>query len=183
MNPLKKSQYSSLNKNVNQDIAYKVNEIVNWINAHKTVDNKPIKLETSNFRVSSDGWIKGTIDDKSYLEAPSKDMWEIIGGDYNGEQLFTHESAMREINKAGKRLPTKDEFVELFSDSIPDLPMAGYRDYGDGPLSNQGSYGYYWSSSVTSTSAFLLDCSSSGVNPAYTNSRAYGFSVRCVKED
>ena len=99
MNPLKKSQYSSLNKNVNQDIAYKVNEIVNWINAHKTVDNKPIKLETSNFRVSSDGWIKGTIDDKSYLEAPSKDMWEIIGGDYNGEQLFTHESAMREARQ------------------------------------------------------------------------------------
>ena len=44
-----------------------------------------------------------------------------------------------------------------------------------------GDYGYYWSSTVNSTTnAYLLGFNSGGVNPAYSTNRNYGFSVRCI---
>ena len=60
--------------------------------------------------------------------------------------------------------------------------LAGNRDNGNGTLNNQGSNGNYWSSSVTGTNAFYLNFNSGSVNPANTNNRANGFSVRCVKD-
>jgi hypothetical protein len=62
------------------------------------------------------------------------------------------------------------------------LPLAGYRSRSDGSLSSQGSGGYYWSSSVTGINGYHLRFNSTSVDPAYTNSRAYGFTVRCVKD-
>ena len=46
---------------------------------------------------------------------------------------------------------------------------------------NQGSLGYYWSSTVYSNDyAYLLYLNSSSVNPSNSNYKYYGFSVRCV---
>lgn len=62
------------------------------------------------------------------------------------------------------------------------LPMAGGRSDGSvGSLVNVGTYGYYWSSTVSSTSARLLDFSSSDAFMNYLG-RAYGASVRCLKD-
>uniref|UniRef100_UPI004047C07D hypothetical protein n=2 Tax=Algoriphagus sp. TaxID=1872435 RepID=UPI004047C07D len=61
------------------------------------------------------------------------------------------------------------------------LPMAGYRSLGNGSLNNVGTNGYYWSSTVSSTDARGLGFSS-GVAYMATNDRAYGFSVRCLKD-
>ncbi|MCL2038672.1 hypothetical protein FWG86_02110 [Candidatus Saccharibacteria bacterium] len=56
---------------------------------------------------------------------------------------------------------------------------AGAFNYGS--FGNQGSYGYYWSSTVSSTTtAFSLYFSSSSVSPAATVNKGAGFSVRCV---
>jgi len=62
------------------------------------------------------------------------------------------------------------------------LPAAGARYRADGSLGNQGSDGLYWSSSPYSTYAYDLGFDASSVNPAYYTYRAYGFSVRCVKD-
>jgi hypothetical protein len=62
------------------------------------------------------------------------------------------------------------------------IPLAGNRNNGDGGLSNQGSIGYYWSSSPNNTNAYNLNFNSGGVNPANNNNRANGFSVRCLKD-
>jgi uncharacterized protein (TIGR02145 family) len=66
-----------------------------------------------------------------------------------------------------------------FSSSLK-LPLAGNRNISNAGLYSQGSLGYYWSSSPNGTSAYYLYFTSSGVNPANTNNRANGFSVRCV---
>ena len=66
--------------------------------------------------------------------------------------------------------------------AILKLPLAGYRSYSDGAMFGQGSGGYYWSSSLTGIYAFYLYFLSGGVYPANYFSRAYGFSVRCVKD-
>jgi len=65
------------------------------------------------------------------------------------------------------------------------LPFAGYRDNWNASLNNQGSDGYYWSSSPYSASSYYarrLYLSSSYVGADAINYRAGGFSVRCFKD-
>jgi uncharacterized protein (TIGR02145 family) len=59
--------------------------------------------------------------------------------------------------------------------------MSGYRNYSNGSLNNVGTFGYYWSSTVSGTDSSLLYFNSSNAN-LYTADRAYGFSVRCLKD-
>ena len=57
-----------------------------------------------------------------------------------------------------------------------------FSGYWNSGFSNQGSYGYYWSSTAySSTSAWYLDINSSGVYPGGSSgSKYYGFAIRCV---
>ena len=60
------------------------------------------------------------------------------------------------------------------------LPAAGYG-YGTS-LNNAGSYGYYWSSSFSSSAyAYYLYFDSGGIYPQDTDVRFHGFSVRAVQ--
>ena len=61
------------------------------------------------------------------------------------------------------------------------LPVAGYRHFINGALGNLGSTGGYWSSTVSGTYARRLGFSSSDAT-MYSLPRAYGFSVRCIKD-
>ncbi len=93
---------------------------------------------------------------------------------------------------AGYRLPTEAEWdAERTSWSSNDaagafasplkLPVAGYRDNGSGSLSDVGGRGFYWSSTVVGTNASALFFRSSSVI-IYSDFRAYGLSVRCLKD-
>ena len=63
------------------------------------------------------------------------------------------------------------------------LYLARSGSVNGGSLSNLGSYGYYWSSSVCSSSyAYYLHLDSSDVYPQVDYYRASGRSVRCVSE-
>lgn len=61
------------------------------------------------------------------------------------------------------------------------LPMAGVRSRTDGLPFNVGIWGYYWSSAVNGPSAVHLQFTSSSANMIF-NARAFGFSVRCIKD-
>ena len=93
---------------------------------------------------------------------------------------------------SGYRLPTEAELTaERTSWSTNNsagayasplkLSMAGYRYFSDGSLLNVGAYGMYWSSTVSSTNSryFVLNSSDAFM---VTYWRAYGFSVRCLKD-
>jgi phosphoheptose isomerase len=91
----------------------------------------------------------------------------------------------------GYRLPTEGELnAERLSWSSNNaagafasplkLPMAGYRNRGDGTIYVTG-YGYCWSSTVSGTDVRRLDFYSSGAG-IVTNHRANGRSVRCIKD-
>ena len=57
---------------------------------------------------------------------------------------------------------------------------SGYRNRTSGALTIVGGNGLYWSSAANSqANAYFLNFNSGGV---YYNNRAYGFSVRCVRE-
>jgi len=65
------------------------------------------------------------------------------------------------------------------------LPASGRRNYSNGALSTQGSYGYYWSSMQSSNNIYgdVLVFSSTISNPANTDTyeKALGYSARCVR--
>ncbi|HOI97932.1 MAG TPA: FISUMP domain-containing protein, partial [Candidatus Pacearchaeota archaeon] len=94
---------------------------------------------------------------------------------------------------AGWHVPTSAEWVTVagyFSpqtsvgafNSTLKLPLAGNRNRASASLANRGSSGYYWSGSPSGADAASLYFTSAAVDPAYTLYRAYGFSVRCVKD-
>jgi uncharacterized protein (TIGR02145 family) len=61
------------------------------------------------------------------------------------------------------------------------LPLAGYRDYGDGSLSDVGAYGSYWSGTVSGTHSRSLDFLTSDAY-MFDGNRAVGLTVRCIKD-
>ena len=61
------------------------------------------------------------------------------------------------------------------------LTAGGNRRYSDASLLNVGSFGYYWSFSVSGTYASLLNFNSSNAYMGNSH-RAEGFSVRCLKD-
>ena len=153
--------------------------------AEKLVEVKSdIQLEDNNFKVDSDGWKKITVDGEEYLENKEKDIWEILDKEARGEQLFTFKAMKRETEKAGKRVPTNEEFDEILKekDDIPNLVLSGYRST-DGTFNYLGTDAYFWSSSEAGTSAWRrnLGYTGSTVNRG-ADDQALGFSVRCLKD-
>ena len=93
---------------------------------------------------------------------------------------------------SGFRLPTQSEWeawvgaagvtnaATAYASTLK-LPLAGYRLNSNASLLSQGSYGNYWSSSPTGAYSYYLYFNSSSVDPAYSYYRAFGFTVRCLK--
>ena len=142
-----------------------------------------------------DGYDFGTSNDGPYASTPGAALTGNIPT--NG----TYDAARHNMG-APCRMPTVGEFQELnnncdsewtdedgvagrrFTSRINGnsifFPASGFR-HGTS-LYYRGTYGDYWSSSLNSqTSGYGLYFNSSGVDPAYTNLRFYGFSVRAVQ--
>ena len=110
----------------------------------------------------------------------NNNLWQGVNGTNN-------------VCPAGFRLPTNTEQGALvtaagitnsataYSSSLK-LTAAGFRDLSDASLNLLGVYGSYWSSSVSGTNALGLSLYDSGVGPVDVNSRANGFTVRCLKD-
>ena len=109
------------------------------------------------------------------------------------DNLWQGVDGVNNVCPAGFRLPTSDEWSTLVSaENITDrptayasslkLPAAGYRSHWSGNMNSVGSNGYYWSSTVSGTSARGPNFYASSVYPTTTNSRAYGFTVRCIED-
>lgn len=63
------------------------------------------------------------------------------------------------------------------------LPVAGRRNDSSGSLVFVGTAGYYWSSAVSGTDSYFLGVGSfTYVTDMYLFSRAFGLSVRCIKD-
>jgi len=90
-----------------------------------------------------------------------------------------------------KWVPTKKQWEEICEPYWDDweklskelwLTMAGYRGRSTGLFNSQGTNGYYWSSSPSTTNGFYLYFNSANVRPTNNNLRAYGFALRCIKD-
>lgn len=133
--------------------------------------------------LKANGWVD--------LGVPSGTLWK----DKNEEGGLYDEQA---LIKFGDKLPTKEQFEELRnkcrwewtgggykvtgpSGNSISLPATGYRAYG-GNVNNEGSFGYYWSSSLHgSRRAWYLRFYSGGVDMGNYYGRYNGYSVRLVQ--
>ena len=94
---------------------------------------------------------------------------------------------------SGYRIPTEAELeaerlswsantsVGAFASPLK-LPMAGYRNASNGSLFNVEANGSYWSSTVYGAYSRGLSFSGSDANMFDVNLRAFGYSVRCLKD-
>jgi len=110
---------------------------------------------------------------------PNDNLWQGVSGTNNP-------------CPSGYRLPTEAEWEAERSSwssnssagaiaSPLKLPVAGNRGRSDGSLGSVGSYGYYWSSTVSGTYARRLFFYSSDADMSSSH-RANGGSVRCLKD-
>lgn len=125
----------------------------------------------------------------------------------NGRHYYTWHEAMEAARSVGKRLPTREEWETLcdlgstWDDELKGrwfggnhdsdhkgslfLPAAGLRGSNSGELAYSSSYGFYWASSPDyggNNSAGNLYLGPGNVSPIHFSNRAYGFSVRCVRD-
>lgn len=74
--------------------------------------------------------------------------------------------------------------VSFSSSAAPFIwyPAAGLRSRDNGSLGVVGSGGHYWSVATNGYYGCYMSVGSSGLNPFANDSRAYGFSVRCMQD-
>jgi uncharacterized protein (TIGR02145 family) len=116
--------------------------------------------------------------------SPQNDnLWQGVNGINNpcptGYRLPTETEWEAELNSWGTG-SAQNNAAGAFASALK-LPMAGFRGYSSGSLFYVGSDGDYWSSTVSGTDARSLFFFSSNAYMV-TRSRAYGFSVRCLKD-
>ena len=152
------------------------------------------------------------LDCMPHLEWMTENLTGHGGTEVDGRWYYTYDQAIAAAKKLGEgwRLPTAEKFKKLcdagstWVDNGPDgtpgrwfggnhdtdhegsifLPAAGYLNYSTGAVTNVAAEGAYWRSSPYSSEvgAGNLGFDSGGVYPVSATTRAYGFSVRCIRE-
>ena len=113
-------------------------------------------------------------------------------GTTQNDALWATEASANNPCPVGFRVPTLTEQNTLVTaasitnsataaSSAMKFTVPGYRDRGNGSLHDVGSRGYYWSSSVNATDASYRFFNS-GSTGSSNHLRAYGWSVRCLKD-
>ena len=153
----------------------------------ETADEAP-ELEDKNFRVTDNQDRKEVIDEHGIrLKVnPERDIREYVEGKYKGEQLFAYKAAIRETEKAGKKLPATKS---VYTDIINQKYNGKYQDFLVG---EKIKFTGRTSSCGTSTIAgcdeiFLLYCADestfAGNKEEIINGNNWaGKGIRCLKD-
>ncbi|MEN5133290.1 FISUMP domain-containing protein [Elizabethkingia anophelis] len=122
--------------------------------------------------------VKNTANDPcpSGYRVPTRTEWQAVIDNNSIERTDTALWTNSPTNYSSALYITNPQGVSTLM-----LPAAGYRHNADGALLFRGNYGFYWSSGEATSLAYALYFHSSSVSVSDYN-RAYGFSVRCIKD-
>ncbi|MFB0904158.1 MAG: FISUMP domain-containing protein [Nonlabens sp.] len=124
-------------------------------------------------------------------DTPADAKFITSSGDWrvnSNDALWAGYSGVNNPCPCGFRVPTRKEWED--ETNITDratawdelkLVLAGYRSKSVADLRDTGSNGFYWSATVDGTSAYYRVFHSSGAGSGSV-ARAFGMSVRCLKE-
>ncbi len=97
-------------------------------------------------------------------------------GQWKGSSEDSNHSGLPGFWFYGQKESPSDTDAKVF------FPAVGYRSYYDGSADDRGCCGYYWSSSVNDSNAWFLFFDNNGDVYSRSIYRAFGHSVRCVKD-
>ena len=117
--------------------------------------------------------------DYDWRSPQNANLWQGVNGVNNPCPIGYRIPKETEIN--AERLSWSQNTSSGAFSSPLKLPLAGDRNDSNGSLFNVGTFGRYWSSTVSGTSSRYLYFNSSSAF-IYDASRASGFSVRCLKD-
>jgi hypothetical protein len=143
---------------------------------HQISNSTTIGTQASAITSAGDKFIIGSSD------------WSTLDSDGTLRSANWSKTDGSSVCPVGYRVPTIEELLaENISNSADaytklKLPSAGYRRYNSGSLFYQGSWGFIWSSSpgVSYSRYLVFNSSAAGMDLYY---RAYGQSVRCLREE
>jgi uncharacterized protein (TIGR02145 family) len=140
-----------------------------------------IGSEGSNFITSGGDWLSSSPQDDTRWNGSAKGAHDPCP---TGFKVPTETELEAERNNGGTGFwgtgSLQNNALGAFNSALK-LPVAGARDASTGALALVDSYGFYWSSTVSGTVARYLRFDSSNATMD-RDSRAVGFSVRCIKE-
>lgn len=160
------------------DLAY--GDLYQWGrpgDGHQNRTSDPTAVNSANDVPGHSNFITETVDPWDWRDPSNVNLWQGLGGVNNP-------------CPQGFRLPTETEFGAERASWVSDdaagafasplkLVMAGYRSFS-GNLITVGTYGSYWTSTVSGDFCRNLGFSTAaGMNG---NRRAFGMSVRCIKD-
>ena len=165
----------------NGTIAYATSHPTTFITYNDSYNDKNYDwYYTGSLSTDNTRWTTSEKDKSIYDPCPAG--WRVPDGGSNGiwskaigSSSFSHltyDSANEGVNFSGK----------FGNDQTIWYPAAGYRDSNYLGLTLVGSGGYYWSASPDGYARSLNFDDFGLVYPSHGNRRAYGFSVRCLRE-
>ena len=179
---------NSTNTNVNTSVTWNDTIRTGWTSSSQNVydasyindASKDVVPEGSDTKSKAGGWKIGvyynycaatldTICSSSTTTVASYDVcpkgWKMPAGGSSGDYQTLYSRS--EYN-------TYDKYRDALH-----LPLSGY--FESGTPNNQGSHGYWWSTTADiSTGRDNLHVSTSDIYPATNYSRRYGYSIRCI---
>ena len=137
-------------------------------------------------------------DDSLFIKNSSSPYdWRVTKDD----TLWASESSLNNVCPVGYRLPlnpngANDAVNEWYQEtqtwsskdassafnSVLKMSIPGYRNYSNSNFMKVGLEACYWTGSAIQTSAHSMDLYQHLIYPNEKSSRAYGFSVRCIKD-
>ena len=140
---------------------------------------------------ASAGWYWQFNRKKGYKVGPTP-AWTITSISEASDWVAAQDPCTIELG-AGWRIPTYNEWANADGEgwvnytntynSVLKLHAAGYLDDSNGSLYNRGNDGYYWSSTQGGSangSSLYFDSSNCFIDNS--NDKAYGFSLRCLRD-
>ena len=122
-------------------------------------------------------FIKGSNDWRS---PENTNLWQGVNGVNNPCPSLYRLPSEAELDAERASWSPNNNSAGAFASPLK-LPMAGYRIGDDGSIDRVGTDGVYWSSTVSSSAARYLGFFS-GFAFVLAHYRAYGLSVRCIKD-